>query len=132
MDPNDYHWNHYKKGFNIISQYLYSDSMVDNFNAFVRSSDFNRITEPGFPVHFKPQIYFLLTGGIIEADFIGRFENLNTDFRLVCKKIGLKSVPLPHTNKSNSRQHYRQFYNNKTYAIVYEKYHLDLRFFGYK
>lgn len=132
QDPNDYHWDYYKEGFNIISQYLYSDSIVDNFNAFVQSSDFNKITEIGFPVHFKPQIYFLLTGGILGTDFLGRFENLNNDFSKICKKIGVKPVSLPHTNKSYFLNNYRQFYNNKSYGIVREKYHLDFRFFGYK
>jgi hypothetical protein len=50
-------------------------------------------------IHFYPQTYFLVCNDILAVDFIGRFENLTTDFDHVCTIIG-KTAVLPHSNKT--------------------------------
>lgn len=48
-----------------------------------------------------PQIGFICgPGGGLMVDFLGRFEKLHADFQMVCKRLGLPPLKLPHVNKS--------------------------------
>jgi len=68
---------------------------------------------------------------VVDCDFIGRFENLQADFDLVCQKIGIKRNPLLVKNRT-SHKHYSEYYDEETIEIVARKYHADIIRFGYK
>jgi len=85
-------------------------------------------TTPAPACHRRPQINFA-----IDADFIGRYENLVSDFKLVCNHLKVPSIPenFPHEKKSDSRKHYSYYYDNTTKAMVEDLYSRDIQLFNY-
>jgi len=83
------------------------------------------------PKMFAPQMDWITDGnGKIIIDFIGRFENLNQDFKKICKTIG-KKMELPHLRKS-SHKPYQQYYDNKNRELIEIIFKKDIEKFGYK
>lgn len=90
------------------------------------------------------------------VDFVGRVENLQNDFNLVCEKIGLTLTEVPHINSSRRRgtvnaasksllpwrrrkqnkfpryATYQEYYDEETRDLVAELYKRDLELFGYE
>lgn len=73
------------------------------------------------------------------CSFIGRYENLTEDFRVLLSIIGgPSSYPLPQRNVSfmrwlnNRRQHYSHYYDKTTRRLVERLYACDLDILGYE
>jgi len=129
----------------IISQILrdvdYSPPMIINkytnltqdipFNDFIKLHKY--ATDTCFhPTQKKYQLDFLTnSSGQVIVDFIGRFENLDQDFNIVCDKIGIPQQTLPHKNKS-THKHYTEYYDDKSRRIIMNRFDKDIEYFGYK
>lgn len=69
--------------------------------------------------------------GCLIVDFIGKFENLESDFNQVCNHLNI-SAKLLHLNKSKKiGKTYKNYYNNRCKNIIYENFNEDIDFFGY-
>ena len=86
-----------------------------------------------------------------EFDFIGKVENFETDFSIVCNSIDIPAKNIPHKNmslkgkkawerrkkalKSNipiaKPYHYSEYYTNETRNLVEKAYAQDLKDFNY-
>jgi hypothetical protein len=81
--------------------------------------------------HFRPQLYYIKDKrNKVSIDFIGKFENIEKDFKHVCEKLGVPSISLTKTNES-VRKNYQQYYTDETASIVANVYKQDIKELGY-
>lgn len=65
-----------------------------------------------------------------KLDFIGRFENLNSDFDIICNELGIENN-LPHVNnteydKDNDNDNYKDYYTNYSKNKVARLFYNDI------
>lgn len=72
------------------------------------------------------------SNGNILVDYIGKFENLKEDFNIICKKINIPDVALPHINKNRNKESYRPYYTNKSAELVANAFAKDIMEFNYE
>ncbi len=90
-----------------------------------------------------PQVEYLHDDqGDLLVDFIGRYENLENDFKKIRKVLGLPHVQLPHVNDSQKkiknmeakpepRVDWREYYDNECIDFVAMFYKKDIECFNY-
>lgn len=83
-------------------------------------------------IHLVPQTEFVLHRGRLQVDFIGKFENVDSDFKKVVQSIGIDCEPLQHLNASRKLFNtYREKYDDIMKTIVNDIYSEDVQFFQY-
>ena len=101
-----------------------------SFEEFVRAVA--SIDDEEADTHFRSQHTFVTSGdGRLALDFIGRYERLAEDFRVVEERLGLPVVELPRLQATREPKRYADFYTDETRQIVAERYGRDLELFGY-
>lgn len=68
----------------------------------------------------------------IRVDFIGRFENLENDFKELCRKIKVPEKHLPRQTVTGNPEDYRLVYNDETKELVRNLFARDIEYFGYE
>ncbi len=94
------------------------------------------ITSEKLPRSLRPQVSWITSkNGKIEMDFICRFENIEHDFRKVCRQINapVKELPriLVENRKPPSRKHYTEEYDTELIRLIATVYAEDIALFGY-
>jgi hypothetical protein len=89
----------------LVSEYKYRyfdlyDFKTFVFNYFPKSNDDHYDLGLDYYRHILPQYDFIYdSSGKQLVDFIGKFENLQIDFELICQQLEIKNITLPYRNK---------------------------------
>lgn len=84
-------------------------------------------------IHFRDQRDWITAPGARGrplVDFIGRYEQLNEDYRVLEDQLGLTAT-LPSERVRAGRQDYRRMYDSRMVDIVARIYAADIGLFGY-
>ncbi|MEM8509759.1 MAG: sulfotransferase family 2 domain-containing protein [Bacteroidota bacterium] len=99
--------------------------LVKNMKSFDEYIDW-RVHED---LHLQKEFFYVEDTCLM--DFIGKMENLNDDFEIICKKIGVTSE-LKHLNSSRKpSDSFLRYYSQKSIDLVFEGYQEDIKLFGY-
>lgn len=86
---------------------------------------------PGINMHFAEQTpSFLLNGEFMPEVFVGRFESIEADWRVVADRLNVDGS-LPHVNKSEHR-HYTECYDEDSRDAVSRLYATELAALDYE
>jgi Sulfotransferase family len=80
--------------------------------------------------HTNQLDWFVDPHGNVIVDFIGKFENMRSDWKIVADRLGLPGE-LPHKRKNRDRKHYAEYYSEKTKQIIANKFKVDIEYFQY-
>jgi len=108
----------------VVSRYFYRKNWDSNFDLSIKGFLLGNFS-------WNCCFNYLCVNDEISVNFVGRFENLQDDFDIVCDKIGIPQQQLLHANKSNHKQ-YTEYYDDETREIVAKKFAKDIEYFGYK
>jgi hypothetical protein len=126
-------------GMDLIDRALYSLGIAkyDTFEEFVYNwlSKENIYGKVHKYIHFYPQFEFLTNDADkIAVDFIGKVENMESDYNKIREKIGF-GKSLKHLNRTPKtkkfKEDYRNAYTNDMIDIVAKVYKRDIEEFGY-
>lgn len=144
----------------LVSEYKYRrNASRFSFREFVLSH-FPRPSWTDEYCHVIPQVDFLCDeDGQMLVDFVGRFESLPEDFKVICSRLGLEPRALPRLNRSrsvfrrdvgplevaanirdllsptrkrNTFESYTDYYDEETRQFVADFYRRDVETFGYE
>ena len=100
----------------------------------IRNQEFKDFLEKQGIAMFSKWSYLDLmkdNNGNLAIDFVGRFENLQNDFDIVCDKIGIPRKQLLNTNHVK-RKNYTEYYDDETREMVAQGCQRDIEYFGYQ
>lgn len=77
--------------------------------------------------------YLIDLHGRVLTDFIGRYEQLEDDFDIVCRRLGIATPPLPHKRRAAGRQaDYRRYYTGESAQWVADYFRRDIEMLEYR
>ena len=77
-----------------------------------------------------PYTRFTHISDVCIMDYILRFENIQSDFRVVCDKLNIPAKRLPHMQRS-VHKHYTEYYDDETRKLVETIYEEDIDRYEY-
>jgi hypothetical protein len=109
------------------------------FEEFIHNCTLELPTTDGKSVNsfVRPQLgYFTDSSGKVLVDFIGRYENLERDWKEVIARGHFQrwhhaKPPLPELNRAKIEKDYRSFYTPELRDIVAARSAVDIDCFGY-
>jgi chondroitin 4-sulfotransferase 11 len=137
---SDYNYQRKKSRGNNSKLFLFTDrGLKRNFAEWAQTAladpDYYNPAQWGGEVsptihRWSPQIDWISVDGKPQVDFIARLEHLSEDFRVVCRRLGLRPERLPHRNR-RLHLHYSHYYDRTTRDLVAAYYARDIAQFGY-
>ena len=89
-----------------------------------------------------PVLRYTILDSIVDSagnlpDFIGRYENMDKDWKKFCKRVGLPKLKLPYRNikelkwNRHKSDDYRQYYTDYSRQVVSKVFGNDCMYFNY-
>lgn len=138
MDPEAFE-SYYKFAFvrnpwsRLLSLYTYllQNHRHPRHRVALEAGGFNGFIQHGYEkLNWQDQIYCLSNSeGELIVDFVGKYENLSEDFRVICDAIGIP-MKLPHINQT-SHADYREYYSPESIELVAKMCYRDIELFNY-
>lgn len=114
-----YHYIRQSRG-----HYLHFEANTMSFNEFIRhylSTDPQRQTD------------FVYMRDIQAVTFVGKFERLEKDLKIICEKIGVNYTNVSHTNSSKRRKNFQEYFTSQDVLNLFNDYFRDdFNHFGYE
>jgi len=118
-------WERFISGWKYLSDYkkLSLDEVIDNLPQ--EGANYRHLTRPQLDILVDSENNFV-------PDFVIRYENLQKDYRELCKQIG-KPYKLRRLRKLNSTRHNRlnEYKSQKQIDFIYQHFEKDIEFFSY-
>ena len=84
------------------------------------------------PSRHKNQLdWFTVDNGKVMVEFIGKFENLESDWQKICEKLSINITLLHIRQNPNNQRSYTDYYTDETKEIIGEKFRVDIEYFNY-
>jgi len=125
----------------LAAKKLFEDQAINSFEDFISyifdNSDSNKTFPVGYLRNAMLHRFACRTGKFSKigeqiVDYIGRFENLQSDFDEICEKLDIPGSTLPHINSTKRQKDWRSYYTDDTFLKVAEFYIDDIVRFGYE
>jgi hypothetical protein len=105
-------------------------SEYDSFDAFVKKWVNPKNIRSA--LHFHPQLDFIcLKKNQPGVDFLGYYENIETDFSYICQKLEIRSNLIENNRNAARTRDYRECYTDESRKIAADAYADDIRVLGY-
>ena len=113
----------------LLSQYFYFKG-VDDKNDFKKWVLAKSYLSNKYP--YCPMVEHTRFGDKLNCmNYVMKLENFQKHFDILCDKIGISRVTLPHKNKTDHSK-YQDYYDTETIKLIEELYSDDIETFGYK
>ncbi|WOD06176.1 sulfotransferase family 2 domain-containing protein [Marinomonas sp. GJ51-6] len=107
---------------NVVRQYHDINAFCEAFESLRLKGNF----------HFRPQVgYFTSENDEYEVDFIGKYENLQSDFNQLCELLAIDQFELPVANSSGRVKDFMQLFTHESQKVIESFYRDDFNFFNY-
>ena len=111
----------------LVSYYHFHKSPQYKYPARANSLPFDQWVMKGLDSNMKKNQTWYLDE---DVDYIGRFENLEKDWELICKEIGITPYKLPKFNVSDHNE-WKSYYTDDSEKLVNRIFQDDFEVFNY-
>jgi hypothetical protein len=139
LESDQRFWKFFKWGFvrhpldRLVSAYAWKKHQVvspDDFHGFVKNLSSEWAVQK--MVHLRPQWTFLSINGVLQMDFIGRYEHLDRDWSYVLNRLKMKDSTMPKWTEPHPSRDWRTFYDSETEKRARAFYWRDFQLFAYE
>jgi hypothetical protein len=126
---SSYHWWLARAGdFPRLTSHVSRIRELGSFSAFISSKYGSKMLneQPG-----RDLLEWVSDGTGIIVDFVGKYENLDEDWKHVCQALGVEPVVLARENQV-PRENYRSFYDETSRGLVANRFARSIEVFGYQ
>lgn len=124
--------NPWARAFSWYKNVMRSEKHWDRYNVRKDLSLNGFLREQAGRRSLRPQTWWLKSiDGSIKFDRIGRFEDLNEEFRMACEAMNLSGVELPHVVKGTGES-YLAHYDEESHDIIASLCREEIEMFGFR